>query len=140
MNDEETAGEDEGELGEVVLAYVETFSERVAAKMLDAASPAEAVSAFVAELKSDGGLMQLLGSAFEDGRRDAMLSAARFVEDEGPGTGWDGVDGGERLAMWRESHACNTCSHAEVCIVQRTTPAEMLVQIRRCLSYVARHV
>lgn len=126
---------DEAELEDAVVAYVEAFADRVSSKMLDAESPAEAVSEFVKALKSDGGLMQLLGNAFDDGRRDAMLAAARFADADGPTTTWDGTEGGERLVLWREGHVCNSCVHASVCVVQRALPAEMLVQVRRCLAY-----
>lgn len=127
---------EELELEEAVIAYVGSFADRVSAKMLDADTPAIAVAEFVMALKSDGGLQQLLGNAFDDGRRDAMLAGARFAEDGGPSTTWDGAEGGERLVLWREGHVCNTCVHAAVCVVQRALPAEMLVQVRRCLAYV----
>lgn len=136
MNENEREEMGDEEIGEAVLAYVAEFAERVGAKMLEASSPAEAVAAFVDDLRSDEGITVLLGRAFEDGRRDAMLAAARFAGDDGPSTTWEGVDGGERGVLWREGHACNTCGHSAVCVVARTIPTEMLVQVRRCLAYV----
>jgi hypothetical protein len=89
------------------------------------------------ELRSDEGATTLLHQAFEDGRRDALLTAARLADlDDGPGQTWDEVEGGERIALWRETHLCHECIHTTMCVVQRAIPPEMLVQVRRCLAFV----
>lgn len=137
MEDENGTGvtETDDELEEAVVAYVADFADRISTKMLEAPDPATAVQTFVRELRADGGLSQLLGSAFDDGRRDAMLAAARFAEGDGPSVTWEPYEGGERLVLWRESHICLACVHGSVCVVQRSIPEDMLVQVRRCLAF-----
>lgn len=136
MSEDEEAALTDEELAPEVLAYAEAFAERLGDAMLRAADPRAAVDAFARELASDVGGLTLIHGAFEDGRRDALLTAARVVEEGGPSSDWDGVEGGERMALWRETHLCNGCMHNAVCVVQRAIPDELLVQIRRCLAFV----
>ncbi len=127
---------EDDELGADVVEYVTNFADRVAEEMLAAPDPRAAVELFAKSLLEDGGLTELLGRAFDDGKRDALVSAARFAEADGPSVTWEGVDGGEREMLWREGHACTECAHAVVCVVQRSLPVEALVQIRRCLFFI----
>lgn len=133
---EEQGDQDDELLAAQAEEYVRGFAERLAARVLNDADPASAMAALVDELRSDEGGVLLLSRAFEDGRRDVMGTAAKFIGDsEGPDHVWSGVGGGERRALWTEQHLCLECEKASVCVVARSVPIEHLVQVRRCLAF-----
>lgn len=133
---EEQDDRDEEVLAAQAEEYVRGFAQRLVERVVNDPNPVTAMAALVEELRSDEGGVLLLASAFEDGRRDALGSAAKFVGDsEGPDHLWSGVGPGERRALWTEQHLCLECDKQSVCVVARNVPIEHLVQVRRCLAF-----
>jgi hypothetical protein len=133
-------GPEEGD--EVLLAqaqeYAERFGRALGEKLGAAGDPEQALRVLVAELRDDPAMLTLLRSAYEDGQREAVHEARKiFATDDGEDLTWETMGGGERIAVHRETHICNTCVHQAVCIVQRTIPGELLVQVRRCIAFSA---
>ena len=119
-----------------VLAYLKTVVRRIAVRIaseLPEDQRGAALAAAEEELQGDEGARELLAVAFEEGRSDAVSSA--LLAGKTPAApDWSDIENvGERRAIAREEHSCNTCSHSPVCAVaQAVRAAQMLVAVRRC--------
>jgi len=119
-----------------VLAHLTVVAHRVAtrvAETLPEAQRADAIKAAEAVLLDDEGARELMGAAFDEGRADALAGALRRGKvPDAPD--WSDIDAvGERRAIAREEHVCNTCSHSSVCAVaQAMRSTQLLVVLRRC--------
>lgn len=113
-----------GELGELEISARAraALEDRIRATLLE---DDEVATAFV------------LRGAFEEGVADTALEFARAGADPAPrAPDWSDITSpGERKAILREENLCARCSHAAVCVVARTAPAELLLVVRRCAAF-----
>lgn len=95
-------------------------------------SPEELKARLMKILCGEDGPASLLGAAFEAGKEQGL--------GENPGARhprWEDVKTlGERKARLREENLCGQCANQVICVVARSTPAELLAAVSRCLSFI----
>jgi len=134
---EETKEEQAAPSEDEVLAHLAVVVHRVAKRVAEQ-TPEEmreaALAAAEEVLLDDEGARELLGAAFEEGRKDALATALREGAGEQIAPDWSDVESlGERKAIVREESACGSCSVSDVCAVARAARTiEALIVIRRC--------
>lgn len=119
-----------------VLAHLAVVAHRVALRITEELPEQErerAAKAAAEVLLDDEGARELLGAAFAEGRADALRGTVHSGKVPSAPDFSDIESEGERRAIAREEHVCNSCSARDVCAISLAmSQVEALVVLSRC--------
>ena len=130
-SEEATEAAEEAVVLEAVASSTQRIVERLVASGMPQ-SPEELKAKLQELLLGEEGPATLLGAAFEAGKEQGLGEnpAKRHPR-------WEDVKTlGEQKARHREENLCGQCANHVVCVVARSTPAELMVVVSRCLSFI----